>query len=56
MLLWVRVEDRPEHGSPDRLKLSLVIPGVGAWLSRKDSLPDLSLDWGPFQNFWSNFL
>lgn len=36
MLLWFKAEGKPELGSPDCLRLSPVITGVGAWLSKKD--------------------
>lgn len=35
MLLWFRAEGRPKLGSPNRF--SLVITGVGAWISIKDT-------------------
>lgn len=53
MLLWFKAEGKQDFGSPDRVRLSLVIPGLEAWLNRKDT--DF-LDWGPFQNYWSKFL
>lgn len=56
MLLWFKAEGKWELGLSDRMKLSLVIRGVGAWWGRKDDDFLICLDWGPFQNYWSKFL
>ena len=56
MILWFKAEGKSELGSPERVRLSLVIPGVGAWLSRKDIDFLICLDWGPFQNYRPKFL